>query len=72
MIDARDQVGVPIITDCPSYVEAFGVLYEIPADAFLFQAGPIVFEGDSPNDLMAKLYSYTPYASPYINWSPDV
>ena len=64
MIDARDQIGVPIITDCPSYATAFGVTYEIPADAFAFQAGPIVFQECSPNDLMDKLrnlHEYTPY-----------
>lgn len=37
MIDARDHVGVPVITDCPSYVEFEGVLYEVAADAFVFR-----------------------------------
>jgi len=61
MIDARDQIGTPIITDCPSYVTAFGVTYEIRADAFVFKAGPIIFQEDSPNDLMSKLHEYVPY-----------
>lgn len=35
MIDARDHLGVPVITDCPTYVERDGVRYEIAADALV-------------------------------------
>ena len=35
MIDARDHIGVPVVTDCPTYVEHDGVRYEIAADALV-------------------------------------
>lgn len=36
MIDARADVGVPIITDCPAFVTFGGVTYAISADAFRY------------------------------------
>lgn len=35
MIDARDDLGVPVVTDYPTYVKHDGVRYEIAADALV-------------------------------------
>lgn len=35
MIDARDHIGVPVITDCPTYIRRDGITYEIAADAMV-------------------------------------
>lgn len=61
MIDAREQIGTPVITDCPSYVEFQGVTYEIAADAFSWSPGLITFEADAEGSLFDKLYSYTAF-----------
>jgi hypothetical protein len=61
MIDARDQIGTPVITDCPSYVWFAGKLYEIAADALVFNPGPIKFEADHEASLFDKLHTFAPY-----------
>jgi hypothetical protein len=43
MIDARDQLGVPVITDCPLFVRYDGVTYEVAADALVVRLGDITF-----------------------------
>lgn len=37
MIDARDHLGTPVVTNCPTYVERDGVRYEVAADAFVLR-----------------------------------
>jgi len=61
VIDARDQVGTPIITDCPTYVTFEGKRYEIPAAATCIDFGPIKFEADGRDSLLDKLYRFAPY-----------
>ncbi len=44
MIDARDQIGVPVITSCPLYVRFEGVVYEVAADALVVRLGDFTFD----------------------------
>jgi hypothetical protein len=43
MIDARDHVGVPTITECPHIVKHEGVTYEAAADIGVLREGDISF-----------------------------
>lgn len=61
MIDARDHVGTPVITDCPTYVRFRGDLYEIPADAMRFDFPGIKFETGPDESLSDRLRLFTPY-----------
>lgn len=44
MIDARDHVGVPVITNCPLYVRHSGVTYEVAADALVVRIGKLTVD----------------------------
>ena len=61
MIDARNQVGTPVITTCPTYVTFMGEVYEIAADAMVFDPGPIRFEADYRDSLFDKLRAFAPH-----------
>ena len=43
MIDARDHIGVPTITDCPHIVKHEGVMYEAAADIGVLREGDLSF-----------------------------
>lgn len=61
IIDARDAVGTPVITDCAAVVSAFGVTYLVPADARSFRAGPITFEATETESLTDRIRAHMPY-----------
>lgn len=43
MIDARDHMGVPTITDCSHIVKHEGVMYEASADIGVLREGDLSF-----------------------------
>ena len=59
MIDARDDVGTPVITDCPNFVTFGEETYLIDADAFRIKLGPITFEPEAGESLFDHLRRFT-------------
>lgn len=43
MIDARNAIGTPVITDCPEFVRVNGTTYRVEAGAIFIP----LFEGES-------------------------
>ena len=68
MIDARDHVGVPVITTCPHYVRFEGVVYEVAADALVVRFGDITL--DMPR-LRDEILRWPYAAAPWPPTSPS-
>lgn len=59
MIDARDHIGVPTITDCPHIAKHEGVTYEVWADIGVLREGDLSFtvQADPFADDLARMWS---------------
>lgn len=59
MIDARDHIGVPTITDCPHIVKHEGAMYEMAADIGVLREGDLSFtvQDDGFADDLARMWS---------------
>ncbi|MEV8250503.1 hypothetical protein AB0O87_06225 [Microbacterium sp. NPDC076768] len=59
MIDARDHIGVPTITDCPHIAKHEGVTYEVWADIGMLREGDLSFtvQADPFADDFARMWS---------------